>query len=110
MIKRLLGYDVESGLSAEQYEEWLRDIHVPDLFANPFLERIVFNTVTTVLEGSTSFYRIAELHFPDEQTHRAFVEWRRAHPVPLERSPQGRTALRFYVLADSRTVERSDVE
>lgn len=118
MIKAILGYDIEPGVTAEEYERWLFEVHAPDLLANPYLDRIVFNKVlgpVTQASGgaaeigvNTTFYRIAELHFADEQSYRNYRRWFEEHPIPVDRGPAGRTAFRFYVLAESRTVERSD--
>ena len=106
MLKRLLGYDIEPGVSEAEYDDWLRSVHVPDLYENPYLKRIVFNTISAVVSGDTSFYRIAELHFKDQKAHDNYVAWQEQHPIPAERSPVGRTSFRFYLLADSEVVER----
>ena len=45
MIKTILGYEIEDGVSPEEYEHWLFDVHAPDLMTNPYLDRIVFNKV-----------------------------------------------------------------
>ena len=45
MFKAILGYDIEPGVTAEEYERWLFEVHAPDLLANPYLDRIVFNKV-----------------------------------------------------------------
>ena len=42
-VKTLLGYDILDGVSVEDYEQWLREIHYPDLLANPYLDKIVLN-------------------------------------------------------------------
>lgn len=67
-FKAILGYDIVSGVSQEQYEEWLFTVHVPDLLANPHLDRIVLNkvvgTVTHASGGAApvpaglTFYRV----------------------------------------------------
>jgi hypothetical protein len=116
MIKALVGYDVVAGLTREEYDRWLWDIHVPDLLANPHLDRIVFNTViepvstasgTTVpIEQQMSLYRVAELYFADEQALAHYRQWFRDHPIPAERSPQGRSDFRFYVICESVEVTR----
>jgi hypothetical protein len=116
MIKALVGYDVVAGLTREEYDRWLWDIHVPDLLANPHLDRIVFNTViepvstasgTTVpIEQRMSLYRVAELYFADEQALAHYRQWFRDHPIPAERSPQGRSDFRFYVICESVEVTR----
>lgn len=107
-IKALVGYDVEPGLTREEYDRWLWDIHVPDLLANPHLDRIVFNTVIeqaeTTSDGRTpapqpmSLYRVAELHFADLAAMERYRQWFSEHPIPPERGPAGRSDFRFYVV------------
>lgn len=111
MIKTLIGYDVEPGVSVEEYERWLREVHIPDLLANPHLTRLVFNTVlrpvtqtsggAAPVEDGLTFYRIVEMHFEDLAAYERYLEWFREHPIPAQRGPRGRTAFRFYLLADS---------
>lgn len=119
MIKTILGYDIVEGVSAEEYEKWLFEVHAPDLLANPYIERIVFNRVlrpvTTTSGGaakvgtSQTYYKIAEMHFADEDGYAKYLEWFDEHPIPPERGPKGRTAFRFYLVAEPTVVERSDV-
>jgi hypothetical protein len=111
MIKAILGYDVEPGMTPEEYERWLFDVHAPDLLANPHLDRLVFNKVlrpvTTTSGGAASvtggetFYRITELHYADEDAYAAARAWFDENPIPPERGPAGRTRFKFYVLTDS---------
>jgi hypothetical protein len=111
MIKTLIGYDIEPGVSAEEYDRWLRDVHIPDLLANPHLRRLVFNTVirpvtrtsggAASIGDSLTFYRVAEMHFDDLAAYERYLAWFEEHPIPPERGPAGRTAFRFYLLADS---------
>lgn len=119
-IKALVGYDVAAGLTREEYDRWLWDVHVPDLLANPYLDRIVFNTVvepvsttsgTTVpIEQRMSLYRVAELHFADRDALVRYRQWFADHPIPPERSPQGRSDFRFYVICESVEVTREGSE
>lgn len=116
MYKTILGYEIEDGVSPEEYEAWLFDVHAPDLLANPHLDRIVFNKVIrpiTATSGGTAqvpagltFYRIAEMHFADEQAFQRYQEWWADNPLPAERGPAGRTAFKFYLLAESQEVTR----
>jgi hypothetical protein len=116
VFKTILGYDIEVGVSAEEYEAWLFDVHAPDLLANPHLDRIVFNKVlrpVTQASGGTAdvpagatFYRIAEMHFADEAAYERYRDWWTDHPLPAERGPAGRTKFKFYVMAESREVTR----
>lgn len=116
MFKTILGYDIEDGVSEEEYEKWLFEVHAPDLLANPYLDRIVFNKVesrVTSASGGTAdiaagetFYRIAEMHFADEAAYHAYREWFTDHPIPLERGPGGRTKFKFYVTANPTEVTR----
>lgn len=115
-VKAILGYDIAEGVSVADYESWLTDIHVPDLLANPHIDRLVENTVarpimetsagTPTTEEHTAFYRIVELHFADHDAYNRYLEWFKANPIAEERSPAGRTAFRFYVLTDSSVVDR----
>lgn len=118
MIKTILGYEIEPGVSEEEYERWLFDVHAPDILANPHVDRLVFNKVvgpvlqtsghTAVPEG-LSFYRIAEMHFADEAAYEQYLRWFDDHPIAPERSPAGRTAFKFYVLATTQVVSREGV-
>ena len=108
-VKAILGYDIEPGISPEEYEKWLREVHIPDLSRIPGLRRIVFNTVRGVVREGSTFYRIAELHYDDMEAFERAAQWRLENPVPPERGPEGRTIFRFYVVTESETVEvRSD--
>ena len=116
MIKTLIGYTIHPGMTAEQYEDWLFNVHVPDILANPYVDRLVFNRITEAIDSASdgkplhantmSFYRIAEMHFKDEDAYRNYVAWFRDHPVPAERGPAGRTDFKFYVLGESTEVSR----
>ena len=119
MIKAILGYDIEPGVSAEEYEQWLFEVHAPDLLANPHLDRLVFNKVlrpvttasggTADIPASATFYRIAEMHFADEDAYAAYRAWFDQHPLPAERGPAGRTAFRFYLITEETVVDRDTV-
>jgi hypothetical protein len=117
LIKTILGYDIVEGVSHEEYERWLFEVHAPDLLANPHLDRIVFNKVLRPVlrtsggaaETGTAqmYYRIAEMHFANEVAYQAYLDWFEDHPIPAERGPAGRTAFRFYVVAQPTVVERT---
>ena len=119
MIKTLIGYDIEPGVSVEEYDRWLHDVHIPDLLANPHLRRLVFNTVirpvlrtsggAASVGESLTFYRVAEMHFDDLAAYERYLAWFEEHPIPPERGPGGRTAFRFYLLADSFEASRGGV-
>ena len=119
MIKTVLGYDIEPGVSAAEYERWLFEVHAPDLLANPHIDRIVFNkvleTVTRTSGGAAevgagqTFYRIAEMHFADRAAYEAYRRWFDEHPIPVERGPAGRTAFRFYVVCEPTEVTRESL-
>ncbi len=118
-VKAILAYDIIAGMSVEDYELWLWDIHYPDLLANPYLDRVVLNTVvrpvkstsagTPVAGDTTPFERIAELHFADHAAYENYLRWFEEHPIPVERSPQGRSTFHFYVLCDAREATRDTV-
>jgi hypothetical protein len=115
-IKLLIGYEVQPGLTREEYDRWLYEVHVPDLLQNPHLDRIVFNTVVeqvrTTSDGVTpatqsmSLYRVAELHFADHEALERYRRWFDDHPIPPERGPGGRSDFRFYVVCEVEEVER----
>jgi hypothetical protein len=119
MFKTILGYDIEDGVSEQEYEKWLFEVHAPDLLANPYLDRIIFNKVesrVTSASGGTAdipsgetFYRIAEMQFADEAAYRAYREWFKDHPIPLDRGPAGRTRFKFYVTATPTEVTRESL-
>ena len=110
MIKALVGYTLVAGVTAQQYDKWLWEVHTPDLLANPHIDRIVYNTVlkpvetasgdTMRLPNSIALYRVAEMHFRDMAAYEAYRAWFRDHPIPLERGPAGRTDFKFYLLTD----------
>ena len=116
-VKAILGYDIADGVSVENYEAWLADVHFPDLLANPHLDQLVLNDIvrpitatsagTSTTSEPASFYRIVELHFADHEAYQRYLEWFEANPIPEDRSPAGRTAFRFYVLADISVVDRA---
>jgi len=116
-VKAILGYDISDGISIEDYERWIWDIHVPDLLANPYLDKLVFNTVVRPITSTSSgsetaedpqtFYRIAELQFVDHDAYERYLEWFRDNPIPPERGPAGRTNFLFYVLTDSAEATRN---
>jgi hypothetical protein len=115
-VKTILGYDIVPGVSADEYEKWLFEVHAPDLLSNPHLDRVVFNKVlgpVTQASGGTaavppgySFYRIAEMHYADAEAYQRYVEWFAQNPLPAERGPAGRTDFKFYVVAESVEVTR----
>lgn len=115
-VKAILGYTRASNLSEEQYDDWLFTVHLPDLLANPHLNRVVVNKVTrpiTSASGGTMeipdgvpLQRISELYFDSEVAYMAYLAWFEAHPIPRERGPLGRTEFAFYVLTESIEIAR----
>jgi hypothetical protein len=101
VVKAILGYDIMPGMTVEEYEKWLQEIHVPDLRRIPGLKKIVFNTVKGIVRGNTTFYRIAELHYDSMEAFEKAKKWRDQHPVPKERGPQGKTDFKFYVVCET---------
>jgi hypothetical protein len=110
MIKAMVGYTLVEGVTPEQYDEWLWKIHTPDLLANPYIEKIVYNTVlrpvetasgdTAKIPESLPLYRIAEMHFRDEAAYDAYRNWFTLNPIPVERGPAGRTNFKFYLITE----------
>lgn len=119
MIKTILGYDIEPGVTEEEYERWLFEVHTPDIMANPHVDKLVFNKVlrpvartsdgSVAVDGGQTFYRIAEMHFADEDAYRRYLEWFNEHPIPPERGPGGRTAFKFYLVVAAAEVSRDRV-
>lgn len=115
-IKAILGYNIAEGVSVEEYDSWLWDIHYPDLLANPFIDHIELDTVvrpiTTTSAGTATaetplvFDRIAELHFIDHTAYARYLDWFKDNPIPRERSPEGRSEFVFYVLTEVKKAER----
>ena len=115
-VKAILGYDIAEGISEDEYDSWLWDIHYPDLLANPYIDHIELNTVvrpiTSTSAGSETtttplqIDRIAELHFIDHDAYASYLDWFKANPIPRERSPEGRSEFVFYVLTEVKKGER----
>ena len=101
MVKAILGYDIVPGMTVQEYENWLWDIHIPDLANIPGLKKVVLNTVKGIVRGETTFYRIAELHYDSMETFERAKKWREENPVSEERSPKGKTDFKFYVVCES---------
>lgn len=117
MIKAVLAYTYNPALTQEEYEKWLDEVHVPDLLSNPYLEKIVFNTTREVVKRASDGtivtkpenpvpFRVAELHFQNEQTYQLYKDWFKENPPPSERGPSGRTDFIFYVITDVREITR----
>jgi len=115
-IKAVLGYNIVEGISVEEYDSWLWDTHYPDLLANPYIDHVELNTVirpitttsagTATAESPMVFDRIAELHFVDHDAYASYLDWFKENPIPIERSPEGRSEFVFYVLTDVKEAER----
>jgi len=101
LVKAILGYDIMPGMSVRDYETWLKEVHLPDLSRIPGLKRVVLNTVKGLVRGQTTFYRIAELHYDSMEAFEKAQAWREKNPVSRERSPEGKTDFRFYVVCES---------
>ncbi len=116
MVKAILGYNIVEDLTESEYQAWLWDVHYPDLLANPHLDKVVFNNVirpiettsagTPVMDKPETFYAIAELHFADKAAYERYVQWFVENPIPPERSPEGRSDFKFYVLTEVREANR----
>jgi uncharacterized protein (TIGR02118 family) len=104
MVKAILGYDIEEGMSVEAYDKWLRQVHLPDLSRIPGLRRVVLNTVRGLVRGETTFYRIAELHYDSMADFEKAAQWRRENPVSPERGPEGKTKFYFYVVCETEEI------
>jgi uncharacterized protein (TIGR02118 family) len=105
MVKAILGYGIMPGMSVQEYERWLREIHIPDLSRIPGLRRVVLNTVKGVVRGETTFYRIGELHYDSMEAFKSAQQWREKNPVSGDRSPEGKTDFKFYVVCETEEFE-----
>ena len=105
MVKAILGYDIMPGMSVEDYEKWLREVHLPDLSKIPGLNKVVFNTVKGTVMGNKTFYRIAELHYDSMDAFEKGKKWREKNPVSIERSPVGKTDFKFYVICETEEID-----
>ncbi len=112
----VLGYDIAPGVSDADYDRWLREVHYPDLLANPHLDRITLHDVERVerttsggavrLPDTAPFQRVAELHFADDAAYAAYRAWFVEHPIDPARGPAGRTVFHHYLVCRSRTFMR----
>jgi len=105
MVKAILGYDILPSMTVEAYEKWLREVHLPDLKKIPGLKKVVFNTVKGMVRGETTFYRIAELHYENMEVFKRASKWREENPVSEERSPNGKTDFKFYVVCETEEID-----
>ena len=106
MVKAILGYDIMPGMTVEEYEKWLREIHIPDLLKIPGLRKFVLNTVKGKVIPGMSFYRVAELHYDSMEAFEKAKKWREENPVSEERSPKGKTDFKFYVICETEEFEK----
>jgi len=115
-LKAILGYNIVDGISIEEYDSWLWDVHYPDLLANPFIDHIELNTVVRPITSTSAgtetatmplqLDRLAELHFVDHDAYESYLDWFKKNPIPRERSPEGRSEFVFYVLTEVQMAER----
>lgn len=105
MVKAILGYDIMPGMTPKDYEKWLREVHLPDLKRIPGLKRVVLNTVKGIVRGETTFYRIAELHYESMEAFEKAAKWREENPISKERSPNGKTDFKFYVVCETEEID-----
>jgi hypothetical protein len=126
MVKVIVGYNVMPGISGEEYERWLRDVHIPDLSKVPGLRKVVLNTVkgTTSIPGLRKYapnnikgavaefedlYRIVELHYDSIEECEKALKWREREEnlVSKERTAVGKTDVKFYFVCETEEVDLS---
>lgn len=120
MIKTVLAYDIEDQVDEEEYNAWIVDVHAPDLLANPHIDRLLFDTVLRPVEtssgGASSIenryvpYRVAEIHYADEEAYEKSLEWFKENPIDPKRGPSGRTKFHFYVLTSVVSIDRENLK
>lgn len=110
MVKVVLGYRVMPELTPEEYDRWLYEVHVPDLLLNPYLRKIVLNTVAETTRGDLDLYRISELHYGDMDGYRKARAWSEQNPVPVDRGPTGRSDFVFTVACEVVEIDAATYE
>ena len=119
MIKTVIAYDIVDGVDEQEYNDWIVDVHAHDLLANPYIDRLLFDTVLRPIASSSGGassitndivpYRVAEIHFADERAYERALAWFEDHPIPPERGPAGRTKFYFYVLTSVVSIDRENL-
>ena len=106
MVKAILGYDIMPGVTFDEFEKWFREIHIPDLSTIPGVKKFVINTVKDIVREDVParFFRIAELHYDSMESYEKAKKWREKHPFPVERSPQGKTDFKFYLVCETEEI------
>ncbi len=61
MFKAILGYDIMPGMTVEEYEKWISEIHIPDLSEVQGLRKVLLNKVKDTVTGNTTFYMFYKL-------------------------------------------------
>lgn len=119
MIKTVIAYDIVEGVDEQEYNDWIVDVHAHDLLANPYIDRLLFDTVlrpvTSSSGGASSInnqivpYRVAEIHYANEDAYEKSLAWFKENPIPSERGPAGRTKFYFYVLTTVVSIDRQNL-
>jgi hypothetical protein len=119
MIKTVIAYDIVDGVDEQEYNDWIVDVHAHDLLANPYIDRLLFNTVLRPVASSSGGassitneilpYRVAEIHYADEDAYAKSLAWFKDHPIPPERGPAGRTKFYFYVVTSEVSIDRENL-
>ena len=104
-VKLIRGYTLAPAVRPREFDQWLYNIHTPELTKNPYLERIVYSTVREVIRCDRTFYGIAELHYQDIAAYQRAQAWGEVHPMPPSLDLASRTVSRFCVLCDIVEVE-----
>eukprot|EP00419_Tripos_fusus_P005342 CAMPEP_0172685686 /NCGR_PEP_ID=MMETSP1074-20121228/20417_1 /TAXON_ID=2916 /ORGANISM="Ceratium fusus, Strain PA161109" /LENGTH=353 /DNA_ID=CAMNT_0013504873 /DNA_START=171 /DNA_END=1232 /DNA_ORIENTATION=- len=116
----LLAYDICEPLSEEEYDKWLFNVHYHDLMSNPYLEKIILHTVSkdkkaklssgTEVQNSVTFFRLAELHFQSHEAYGKYIEYFQTNAIPPPRSPVGKSAFKFYLIAQTESMTKAPAE
>jgi len=116
MTKTIPRYDIELGVTEREYERWLLEGHVPDIRANPHVDKPVLNSVTghlpAISGGSLStseglsFYRFALMHFRARASYQVYRSWLAEHPIADECRPNGWARFGSYLVTEVIEVER----
>lgn len=82
MFKIVSMWSLPAGMSGQEFEHWYATKHVVDAQRIPGLKRYTINRVVPDENGSSRYYRIAELGFESREAARAAFaspEWKYAY-------------------------------
>ena len=100
-----MGYNLAKGFSRAGHDQWIREVHLPDMNKVPGLEKIILNRTERVVVGHDLPEYVAELHYPDMDAYLAGRSWIRRHPFPRDSRPEGKIIIRYMLVCQSRDLK-----